>query len=550
MRLPRPQGQSALSLDEVARLLGTPAPEAPALGPVTGVTLDSRTVLPGDLYAALPGANVHGATFASAAVGAGAVAVVTDSAGAALIDDARQGSDHPRVPIFVVPDPRAILGAVASAVYGRPAESLQTFGITGTNGKTTTAYLLAAGLRGLEVRTGLIGTVETRLGDESLPSARTTPEAPELHALMAVMRERGAQALVMEVSSHALAQHRVDGVVYDVAIFTNLSQDHLDFHATMADYFKAKADLFTRARARRGVVCVGDTWGVRLAAEAAIPITTVGPEPEADWRVSGVTDGCFTMAGPSGDLTLPAHLPGTFNVMNAAVAAVALVTAGYAVPDVERAMHEPPAVPGRMEIVPGGPGDPRCIVDFAHTAEAVHSALAALRPTTPGRLIAVVGAGGDRDRGKRALMGAAAATWADDVVVTDDNPRTEDPASIRHEVTLGAASIGRHRQVVAGQDDGHDAHDAHDAPDATDERVLTESGRGRAADIAWAVQRARRSRPAADNTVVVLGKGHETGQEIAGVKHPFDDRDAVASALAGRPYRPSLDIRDIPGASA
>ncbi len=505
---------------------------------MTGVTLDSRTVLPGDLYAALPGANVHGATFVGAAARSGAAAVLTDPAGAALLDAAGSDRDHPEIPVLVVSDPRAALGAVASAVYGSPAAHLQTFGITGTNGKTTTAYLLAAGLRGLDVRAGLIGTVETRLGDESLPSARTTPEAPELHALMAVMRERGAEALVMEVSSHALAQHRVDGVVYDVAVFTNLSQDHLDYHATMTDYFRAKAALFTPARAARGVVCLGDAWGQRLAAEAAIPVTTVGSDAGADWRVGDVTAGVFFLTGPAGQLVVPAHLPGTFNVMNAAAAAVALITVGYAVADVERAMHEPPAVPGRMEVVAGGPADPRCIVDFAHTPEAVQSALAALRPTTPGRLVVVVGAGGDRDRGKRALMGAAAASWADDVVVTDDNPRSEDPASIRHEVTLGAASVGRHRQVAAGADVD---------PEAPHDPVLTESGRGRAADIAWAVARARQCRPASDNTVVVLGKGHETGQEIAGVMHPFDDRDAIASALAGTPYRPHGDV---PGASA
>ncbi len=512
---------------------------------MSGVSLDSRTVQPGDLYAALPGANVHGARFVAAAVASGAVAVVTDPAGARILA-AGQSTERPPTPVLVVADPRAVLGVVASAAYGRPADHLQTFGITGTNGKTTTAYLLSAGLRGLGVRAGLIGTVETRLGDESIPSARTTPEAPDLHALMGVMRERGAEALVMEVSSHALAQHRVDGVVYDVAIFTNLSQDHLDYHATMADYYGAKATLFTPARARRAVVCLSDAWGERLAAEATIPVTTVGAEAGADWRVGrvgAVAEGSFTLTGPLGDLLVPAHLPGTFNVMNAAAAAVALVTAGYAVPDVERAMHEPPAVPGRMEVVAGGPGDPRCIVDFAHTPEAVQSALAALRPTTRGRLVVVVGAGGDRDRGKRALMGAAAATWADDVVVTDDNPRSEEPASIRHEVTLGAASVGRHRQVVAGSVDGSMPQSV----TAPEDRVLTESGRGRAADIAWAIARARQVEPASDNTVVVLGKGHESGQEIAGVMHPFDDRDAVASALAGRPYRPADDSR---GASA
>ncbi len=504
---------------------------------VGGVSLDSRAVRTGDLYAALPGARAHGADFVPAALAAGAVAVLTDPAGAARIGELRAGPDA--VPVLVVADPRAVLGELAATVYGHPADELRMVGITGTNGKTTTAYLVDSALRALGLSTGLIGTVETRIGQQRIASVRTTPEAVDLHAILAVMRERGAAAAVMEVSSHALAQHRVDGVVYDVVLFTNLSQDHLDFHPSMADYFAAKASLFTPARARLGVVCVDDEWGARLAATSGIDVWTVssGPTP-ARWRVSTDSWPALRLRGPDGQLTLHCHLPGTFNVVNTAMAALVLLRLGYAAADVEQAMATEPLVPGRMQVVPGEPGDPRCVVDYAHTPEAVDAALAALRPSTPGRLIVVLGAGGDRDRGKRRAMGAAARRWADDLFVTDDNPRSEDPAAIRAEVVEGT------RDVLPW-----DADHPH-APGSDCRRTLVTSDAGRAAHIARAVELARAAgsgagNPAdnptgnpADNTVVVLGKGHEKGQEIGGIVHPFDDYEALAAALRGQPYRP------------
>jgi UDP-N-acetylmuramoyl-L-alanyl-D-glutamate--2,6-diaminopimelate ligase len=406
---------------------------------VRGVSLDSRSIAPGDLYAALPGAHAHGAQFASAATAAGAVAVLTDEAGALQLA-AAASSSAVEVPVLVVSDPRAVLGDVAALVYAHAASALRMIGITGTNGKTTTAYLVESALRALGARTGLIGTVETRIGDERLASVRTTPEAPDLHAILAVMHERGTDSVVMEVSSHALAQHRVDGVRYDVALFTNLSQDHLDFHADMADYFEAKAGLFTPARARQGVVCVDDDWGVTLAQRGGIPLVTVSSRREADWTLTTGDDPQVDLLGPGGQrLSVPCHLPGTFNRVNTAMAAVALLSLGYAVADVERAMALEPVVPGRMERVSvGGADHPRCVVDYAHTPDAVDVALGALRPSTPGLLVAVLGAGGDRDRSKRRAMGAAAAKWADVIYVTDDNPRSEDPASIRDEVLAGA----------------------------------------------------------------------------------------------------------------
>ncbi len=500
---------------------------APIDGHVTGVSLDSRTVQRGDLYAALPGLRAHGADFANAAVAAGAVAVLTDPAGAERLGG-RAG-----VPVLVCTQPRARLGELAARIYGYPAQSLRIVGITGTNGKTTTAYLLETALRALGSATGLIGTVETRIGDRRLSSAHTTPEASDLHAILAVMREQGTDTVVMEVSSHAVAQHRIAGVVFDLALFTNLSQDHLDFHVDMADYFAAKAALFTPARARHGLVCVDDEWGRQLVGRAGVPVTTlasVGRDqavPAPDWVVGLAPESRFTVTGPDVSLSLRQQLPGAFNVINTALAAVALITMGYAAADVQESLAEVPVVPGRMEVVAGDPAtDPRCIVDYAHTPEAVEAALAALRPSTPGRLVVVLGAGGDRDPGKRHAMGAAAARWADDLVITDDNPRSEDPAAIRREVLLGA------RESLPAEATSEPA----DHP-SRQERTVS-SGAGRAGQIAYAVGLARSSGRAPDNTVVVLGKGHERGQEIDGVVLPFDDRDAVAAALQGRPYHP------------
>ncbi len=525
MLSPRPATAHPVALTAVAQRCGARVHSGdPAGVSVTGVTLDSRAVHPGDLYAALPGSRAHGADFVSGAVAAGAVAVLTDPAGAADAAGAAGG-----IPVLVVPQPRAVLGQVAALVFGDPARRLTLVGITGTNGKTTTAYLVEAGLRGLGLRTGLVGTVETRVGDERIGSVRTTPEAPDLQAIFAVMLERGTDVAVMEVSSHALAQHRVDAVDYDIALFTNLSQDHLDFHGDMADYFAAKAQLFTPERSRQGVVCVDDTWGRRLAAEASVPVVTLSSHPDraADWRVTELAGPDLQLTGPGGTLRLRCHLPGTFNVVNTAMAALTLLRLGHPAAAVERAMAVEPVVPGRMEVVPGGPGDPLCIVDYAHTPEAVDAALAALRPATSGRLIVVLGAGGDRDRGKRRAMGAAAGRWADDLYVTDDNPRSEDPAAIREQVLAGA------RDALPDAADGPP-----DPARRPADRTRHSSAAGRAEHIAQAVARARQH---PGSTVAVLGKGHETGQEAGGVVHPFDDRAALAAALRGEPYRPGTE---------
>ena len=471
---------------------------------VTGVTLDSRAVQPGDLYAALPGARAHGADFAAQAAAAGAAAVLTDADGAA-----RMRGAGVTLPAIVVEHPRSVLGALSARIYDTTDQGLTMVGITGTNGKTTTAYLVSSALGVLGHRTGLIGTVETRIGDEHVKSVRTTPEATDLHAILAVMEERDTDTCVMEVSSHALSQHRVDGVVYDLALFTNLSQDHLDFHADMEDYFGAKARLFTPEHSLRGLVCVDDVWGRRLVERSGVPVTTLTtlPDREADWtvEVDAQEPSRFVLRGSGIELDLRSALPGDFNVANTAMAAVSLILLGEETDAVSRAILTDPHVPGRMEkVVPADAAEHLlAVVDYAHTPDAVEAALAALRPATTGRLVVVLGAGGDRDRGKRHGMGRAAAGLADAVVVTDDNPRDEDPATIRAAVLEGARSVG-----------------------ATSTLVEVE---GRREAIREGVRLAREGGPG--SVVAVVGKGHETGQEVAGVVHPFDDRDELRAAL-------------------
>ncbi len=456
-------------------------------GAVTGCSLDSRTVRPGDLYAALPGAHAHGADYAAQAVAAGAAAVLTDPAGGANL------SGCP-VPVLLVDDPRSVLGEVASWVYGDPASAMRMFAVTGTNGKTTTVFLLEAGLRAAGHRTGLLGTVLTRIGADVVASVRTTPEAPDLQALLATMRERGATAVAMEVSSHALSLGRVDGVRFDVATFTNLSQDHLDFHPSMTEYEAVKTSLFTPARARAAVLNVDDPAGRRIGRGTALPVTTFGED--ADWQVREVdlrADGsAFRLLGPGVDLRTSLRLPGAFNVANAVAALASLGAAGIDVAAAAVGMAELAGVPGRMERVDAGQPF-LALVDYAHTPEAVSRLLAAVRAVTSGRLILVLGAGGDRDPAKRPLMGAAASA-ADLLVLTSDNPRHEDPEAI-----LAALAAG--------------------APDA----VLEVDRR---AAMALAVRSAR-----AGDAVVVAGKGHETGQEVAGSVLPFDDRQVLRELL-------------------
>jgi UDP-N-acetylmuramoyl-L-alanyl-D-glutamate--2,6-diaminopimelate ligase len=473
--------------------------EVPARGSatVTGVTLRASDARHGDLFAALPGSRAHGADYVADALAGGAAAVLTDPDGA-------RRPVLAGVPLLVHPHPRQVLGALAALVYGDPTAGLRVLGVTGTSGKTTTAHLLEAGLAAAGRPSGLVGTIGTRIHGRSLPTALTTPEAPDLQALFAVMAEDGVTDVAMEVSSHALAMGRVAGTRFAVAAFTNLSQDHLDFHRDMEDYFEAKAALFD-GRAEHAVVCVDDEWGQRLAARTpgAVTVSTSGP---ARWRGVDVrtdADGTqtFTAITPDGArLPVRLQLPGAFNVANAVVALACLDAVG--VPAAAAAEgFAGVAVPGRMQRV--DEGQPfLAVVDYAHKPGAVAALLDALRPQVPGRLIVVLGCGGDRDRGKRPMMGAAAAARAEVLVVTDDNPRTEDPAAIRAEMLAGARA-----EPAAGD--------------------VLEIGDRRTA-IAAAVACAQPG-----DAVVVAGKGHETGQELMGVKHPFDDAAELAAALQG-----------------
>ncbi|MDQ2845547.1 MAG: UDP-N-acetylmuramoyl-L-alanyl-D-glutamate--2,6-diaminopimelate ligase [Actinomycetota bacterium] len=490
---------------------GTDEPANTAADPtVTGATLRADEVRRGDLFGALPGARVHGARFADAAIAAGAVAVLTDQAGARLIPPSVAG----RVPVLVVDDPRQALGPLSAQIYGDPSARLPIFGITGTSGKTTTCFLLEAALRAQGLRTGLIGTVLTRIGEQGrgrqehvLPSAFTTPEAPDLQALLAIMLERGVQAVAMEVSSHALALGRVGGTRYAVGAFTNLSQDHLDFHPNMEDYFRAKAKLFD-GRAAAAVVDIDDEYGRRLSAEHrdAWTVSTSG-RAEASWRLTGLTADPtgrqrLQIVGPENlQLAPELAIPGAFNAANALTAIACVHAAGFDAVVAAQAISTV-QVPGRMQRVDAGQ-DFLAVVDYAHKPAALAAVLDAVRGSVPGRIIAVIGAGGDRDTGKRALMGQAAAARADLVIVTDDNPRSEDPQRIR-------------QAVLAGTTGG----------DGT--AKVEEIGDRRAA-IGAAVAEA-----GAGDAVLIAGKGHETGQEIDGVKYPFSDVEELRKALAGR----------------
>jgi UDP-N-acetylmuramoyl-L-alanyl-D-glutamate--2,6-diaminopimelate ligase len=467
---------------------------------VTGLSLSSQRVVPGDLYAALPGSRAHGAAYSAEAVAAGAAAILTDESGS---DAARSAG----VPVLVVPAPRQVLGALAARIYGDPASALTLLAVTGTQGKTTTTRLLEAGLQGAGIPSAVVGTVGTRIDGQDVKTALTTPEAPDLHALFAVMRERRVRACAMEVSSHALVMGRVDGVRFDVAAFTNLGRDHLDFHADIEDYFAAKASLFTPERARRGLTNVDDEHGRRLLDRASIPMRTFSAAgAEADWRAVDVDlrpEGSrFTVVTPSG-AQVPAGVPlaGGFNVANALCAVALAAEAGFDPGPVAAAIAASAGVPGRLERIDAGQ-DFLAVVDYAHKPDALVAALEALRPQTRGRLVLVVGAGGDRDTGKRPVMGEVAARLADVLVVTDDNPRSEDPATIRSALLAGARAVP-----------------------VSERADVVEIGSRRDA-IRHAVALA-----GPGDTVLVAGKGHETGQEAEGVVTPFDDRDELRSAI-------------------
>jgi UDP-N-acetylmuramoyl-L-alanyl-D-glutamate--2,6-diaminopimelate ligase len=426
------------TLVALARLLDVPPPALDAL--VTGVTHDSRAVVPGTLYAALPGAHRHGAEFAAEARRRGAVAALSDRPLAGL-------------PTLVVPDPRRALGPVAAAVHGDPSLDLAVHAVTGTNGKTSTVHLLEAGLAAAGRRPGLLSTVVTRGFGSAVPSVRTTPEAPEVQAFLARMRDAGCTDVALEASSHGLDLHRLDGIRFRTGIFTNLSRDHLDHHGDMEQYFCAKASLFTPERCRTAVVSVDDEWGRRLAASTRCPVVTFsGRGHAADWRATSIrTDVSgtrFRLLGPGVDRTVRLRLLGPHQVDNALGALAALAVDGVPVPAAVRGLEALRGIPGRLERV--DVGQPfSAFVDYAHNSGAQERVLDYLRSLSPGRLVVVAGAAGERDLGKRRLLARAAAAASDLLVITDESPYGEDPRRIRADLLEAAmGTVGRGEVVV------------------------------------------------------------------------------------------------------
>jgi UDP-N-acetylmuramoyl-L-alanyl-D-glutamate--2,6-diaminopimelate ligase len=429
-----------LTAADVRLVTGDPATR------VRSGTVNDAEVIPGGLFAALPGRYGHGAHHWERARTAGAVAVLTDLAGVDIIGTGR-GTGAP--PTLLAADPRAVLGRIAARVNGTDRHRPTLFGVTGTNGKTTTVHLVDAILEQLGVPAGHSSTADRRSGDTVVASRLTSPEAPELHALLARMLEDGVRAASLEVSAQALSRHRVDDIVFDVAGFTNLSHDHMDDYGTMSDYLAAKLGLFTPQHAVRGVVVLDSPAGPVIRDRSTIPVTTLSSVPgtTAEWTVAVLdmtTAGTrFSLTGPDGrHLTTSVPLIGRHMAVDAGLAIVMLTEAGFALPEIALALEDGirVTIPGRTELA-SGPTGPRVYTDFSHTPDSVEKTLLALRLVTPGRLIVIIGADGDKDPSKRVPMGRAAAEHADVVIVTDHHPRFEDPVGIRRALLDGATQI-------------------------------------------------------------------------------------------------------------
>lgn len=460
-----PRGDTALSILDVAH--------------------DSRAVTTGALFCCVQGATADGHDFARAALDAGAAALVVER----WLDL--------KAPQVLVHSVREAMGPIAARAFRDPAEAMTMLGVTGTNGKTTTTYLLEAIARRAGVRPGVIGTTGARVDGEPLPLDRTTPEAPDLHRLLARMRDGGVGLVAMEASSHALEQHRIDGVVYDAVAFTNLSQDHLDYHASMERYFAAKAVLFTPRHARRGFVNADDSWGRRLLTSPEIPMSTFAVDADAQLRAADVEVAPSGLAFQVDGLTVRSSLRGAFNVSNC-LAAIALARAvDLADEAIVAGIADVGEVPGRVEPVDEGQ-EFLVVVDYAHTPDSILGVLQATRPLATGRLIVVFGCGGDRDRAKRPLMGRAATSTADLTIITSDNPRSEDPLQIVAAIERGAIEGGGEYRIE---------------PD-------------RRAAIALALAEA-----SPGDAVVIAGKGHEGYQELADRTVEFDDRAVAREEL-------------------
>ena len=464
---------------------------------ITGVSIDSHQIEAGDLFVAVAGTKVHGATYAGNAQLNGAVAVLTDEVGAGIISD---------LPVLVVADPRAAAGVIAAWIHKEPMRDMFSVGVTGTNGKTTVTTLLYQIAMAASRQSGLIGTVETRIGDEVVEALRTTPEAPELQSLAAVMRERHMRNLFIEVSSHAVSLNRIGGSHFDIAAFTNLSQDHLDFHADMDSYFAAKAALFTHKYADTAYINIDSAWAQKLLDIQELPVVRISRHTKsADWYFERIENGLrntsIAIRGTGGILIeTTTKLVGDFNLDNLLMAIAISVASGIDPIDIAAITPSLNGAEGRLEKVDLGQSF-TALVDYAHSPDSVTSVLETLRKSTAGKVIAVLGCGGDRDKSKRPLMGAALLTGSDLAVFTSDNPRSEDPTQIIKEMVSGLTLSST---------------------------SVIEVDRKRAIEIAVAA-----AKPG--DVVVILGKGHESGQEVAGVKHNFDDRLVLAAAIEATP---------------
>jgi UDP-N-acetylmuramoyl-L-alanyl-D-glutamate--2,6-diaminopimelate ligase len=495
----RPLTQSQRSLASIASTVGATselsASELEKIG-VTGVISSSSDVEPGDLFCAFAGEKVHGASFAQDAIKSGAVAILTDAEGAKKI----KGS-----PVLVVTNARKSAAILTSWFYGEPMRDLFSVGITGTNGKTTVSTLCHQIFQSAGQESGLIGTVETRIGNEVLTSTRTTPEAAELQALVATMRERHCRNLVMEVSSHAIALERIRGSYFAAVGFTNLSQDHLDFHGTMENYFAAKSKLFTYEYADQSFINIDDSYGQLLAEKTELPVQSISRFNEnATWHYTRIEEGIaysdISIRGVGGILIdSRTTLRGGFNFDNLLMAVAICVESGIDPMDIQTLIPHLVGAVGRLEPVNLGQNF-TALVDYAHSPDAVSRVLAAVREMTDKRVIGVLGCGGDRDASKRNLMGQELSLRSDIAIFTSDNPRSENPQTILEQMTSGL-KISEPSAIV--QD--------------------------RSKAIELAVNLAQPG-----DVVIVLGKGHERGQEIAGVVHPFDDRLVLAHAIEAK----------------
>jgi len=478
-----------MRLDQIVKGVGTAELSGDPATEISGLAYDSRRVEPGGLFFCVTGMESDGHEFATAAVDRGAVALVCERPlGLGLAE-------------VLVPDSRAAMAVMAANFNDHPTRDLKVAGITGTNGKTTTAFLLRDVLESAGIHSGLMGTVKQLVGGEEEPVERTTPESVEMQATFRRMFDAGDEACVLEASSHAMVLNRCDAIEFDLAVFTNLTQDHLDFHQDMEDYFHAKRLLFA-ADPEASVVNIDDSYGQRLAAEFET-ITYSAEGSAADYSafdiVFDVAGATFSVESEHGTLEVRTGLPGLFNVANALAALAGAIALGVTPGDAVAGLSEAGRVPGRFEPIDEGQ-DFAVLVDYAHTPDSVENALRAARELTAGRLIAVVGAGGDRDRAKRPLMGQAASEIADLTVVTSDNPRSEEPQAIIDDVLDGIAD--------------RDAVEVEVDRSAAIRLALATAGPG--------------------DTVVIAGKGHEQGQEFKdGRKIPFDDREVARGHLRG-----------------